>query len=116
MRFFSLPFISQLPVYLYKYRYKSVETLKTILPIATPPFLLIQVTYCTVDDIINCVAELILSVEAGSEDGAAVSIPDRTSEQAFTEKTPREREASSNLTGMNEWSGERWDTVTDVCS
>ena len=55
-------------------------------------------------------------VEAGSEDGAAVSIPDKTSEQTSTEETPREREASSNSTGMNEWSGERWDTVTDVCS
>ena len=55
-------------------------------------------------------------VGAGSEDGAAVSIPDRTSEQTSTEETPREREASSNSTGMNEWSGERWDTVTDVCS
>ena len=57
-------------------------------------------------------------VEAGSEDGAAVlvSIPDRTSEQISTEETPREREASSNSTGMSEWSGERWDTVTDVCS
>ena len=44
-----------------------------------------------------------------------MSIPDRTSEQTSTEETPREREASSNSTGMNEWSGERWDTVTDVC-
>ena len=54
-------------------------------------------------------------VEAGSEDGAAVSIPDRTSEQTSTEETPREREASSNSTGMNEWSGERWNSVTYAC-
>ena len=45
-----------------------------------------------------------------------MSIPDRTSEQISTEEMPREREASSNSTGINEWSGERWDTVTDVCS
>ena len=45
-----------------------------------------------------------------------MSIPDRTSEERSTEETPREREASSNSTGMNEWSGERLDTVTDVCS
>ena len=55
-------------------------------------------------------------IEAGNEDGAAVSIPDRTSEQTSTEETLKENETSSNSTGMNEWSGERWDTVTDVSS
>ena len=53
---------------------------------------------------------------SGNEDRAAVSPPDRISEQTSTEETPREKETSSNSTGMNEWSGERWDTVTDVCS
>ena len=43
-----------------------------------------------------------------------MSIPDRTSEQTSTEETPREREASSNSTVMNEWSGERWDTVLSL--
>ena len=31
-----------------------------------------------------------------------MSIPDRTTEQTSTEESPREREASSNSTGMNE--------------
>ena len=39
-----------------------------------------------------------------------MSIPDETSEQTSTEETPKEREASSSSTGMNEWSGD------DVCS
>ena len=83
---------------------------------ATPLFLLTQRTYCTVDEIFNCMHWINFVADAGSEDGAAVSNTDRTSEQISTEETPREREASSNSTGMNEWSGERWDTVTDVCS
>ena len=45
-----------------------------------------------------------------------MSTSDRTSEQTSTEETPREREASSNSTGMNEWSGERSDTTTDLCN
>ena len=57
-----------------------------------------------------------LAVFAGSEDGAVVSVPDNTNEETSTEEMPKEREASSNSTGMNEWSGERWDTVTDVGS
>ena len=38
---------------------------------------------------------------------------ENTSEQTSSEDL---QEASSNLTGMNECSGERWDTVTDMCS
>ena len=57
-------------------------------------------------------ARNIILMDAVSEDGAAVSIPDETSEQTSTEETPRERGASSSSIGMN---GERWDTVTDVC-
>ena len=41
---------------------------------------------------------------------------DAASCSSATEETPRTREASSDSTGMIEWSGERWDTVTDVCS
>ena len=58
----------------------------------------------------------IILVFSGSEDGAAVSVPDNANEETSTEEMPKEREASSNSTGMNEWSGERWDTVTDVGS
>ena len=45
-----------------------------------------------------------------------MSVPDNTNEETSTEEMSEEREASSNSTGMNEWSGERWDTVTDVGS
>ena len=41
--------------------------------------------------------------------------PDRTSEQTSTEETPKEKEASSNSTGMNEWSGERYGTLSLMC-
>ena len=45
-----------------------------------------------------------------------MSPPDNIAEETSTEEMPREREASANSTGMNEWSGERLDTVTDVGS
>ena len=68
--------------------------------------------YCILHVIYVC----IILVFADSEDGEAVSVPDNTNEETSTEEMPKEREASSNSTGMNEWSGERWDTVTDVGS
>ena len=59
-----------------------------------------------------------LVVDTGGEDGAAVSTPDNTSEEQSTEEIQGEREATSHskTMGMNEWSVERWDTVTYVCS
>ena len=57
---------------------------------------------------------IILVVFAGSEDGAIVSVPDNTNEETSTEEMSKEREASSNSTGMN--GVERWDTVIDVGS
>ena len=57
---------------------------------------------------------LYLHVCTGDKDGEAVPMTDEnTSEQTSSEDL---QEASSNSTGMNECSGERWDTVTDVCS
>ena len=62
--------------------------------------------------------ELNFVSDTGSEEGAAMAIPDNTSEEPSTEENQGERETSSNskTTGMNEWSGETWDTVTYVCS
>ena len=40
-----------------------------------------------------------------------MSIP---SEEPSAEEMLIEREATSNSTGMNEWGGERWDTVAYV--
>ena len=62
----------------------------------------------TMIDVIHFVADTPLA------ETASVSVSD--SEEPSTEEISREREASSNSTGMNEWSGERWDTVTYVCS
>ena len=62
--------------------------------------------------------ELNFVSDTESEEGAAMAIPDHTSEEPSTEENQGERETSLNskTTGMNEWSGERWDTVTYVCS
>ena len=76
--------------------------------------------YCDIQFILLCVqyVELNFVSDIGSEEGAAMAIPDDTSEEPSIEENQGERETSSNskTTSMNEWSGERWDTVSYVCS
>ena len=61
--------------------------------------------------------------DTDSVEGANVCTTENTNEDGTSDheespvkEKPREREASSQSTGMNEWIGERWDTVTCVCS
>ena len=62
--------------------------------------------------------ELNFISDTESDEGAAMATPDDTNKETPTEENQEERETSSNskTAGMNEWSGEGWDTVTYVCS